>query len=140
MMKNDVIFPQGGPRPPRRRYAIVGDAMPCSLAVSEAPPLLGANDAPPVVPVNGAGRARAVLLCDHASAAIPKALGRLGLDPADLERHIAWDIGAAELVRRLAGMLEALAFLAGYSRLVIDCNRPPDELTSIREKIGRAHV
>ena len=124
--------------PATRPCAIVDGAMSRPLgkspsAVPEAPPLLGADDAPPVVPVNGPGRARVVLLCDHASAAIPKALGRLGLDPADLERHIAWDIGAAELVRRLAGMLDAPAFLAGYSRLVIDCNRPLDELTSIRE-------
>src|SRR3546814_6699564 len=50
----------------------------------------------------------------------------LGLSPADLDRHIAWDIGAAALTRRLAEMLDAPAFLGAYSRLLIDLNRPLD--------------
>ncbi len=48
-------------------------------------------------------------------------------------RHIAWDIGAAEVTRILAERLDALAVLCGYSRLVIDCNRPPGGPTSIAE-------
>jgi predicted N-formylglutamate amidohydrolase len=74
-----------------------------------------------------------LICCDHASNAIPKALGKLGLPERSLSRHIAWDIGAAELARRLADRLEVQAILAGYSRLVIDCNRQFDDPTSIAE-------
>jgi predicted N-formylglutamate amidohydrolase len=48
-----------------------------------------------------------------------------------LLRHIAWDIGAADVTRRLAGLLDAPAVLCGTSRLVIDCNRPLDDPTSV---------
>ncbi len=98
-----------------------------------APRLLGPEDPPAVELVNESGAARLVLVCDHASARIPTALGTLGLDPATLARHIAYDIGAAEVTRRLAETLDAVAVLSGYSRLVIDCNRPLDDPTSIRE-------
>ena len=85
--------------------------------------LLGADDPPPVEIVNPEGAAPVVFLCDHASNRVPLALDNLGLPPAELERHIAWDIGAAALTRRLAAHFDAPAVLAGYSRLVIDCNR-----------------
>jgi predicted N-formylglutamate amidohydrolase len=89
--------------------------------------------APAVVPVNPAGRAPFVLLCEHASRLLPPGYGRLGLEAAELDRHIAWDIGAAELATRVACLLDAPLFLAGYSRLLIDLNRPPDSPTSIPE-------
>ena len=54
---------------------------------------------------------------------MPRALGNLGLDAAQLARHIAWDIGAAEATRELARLLDASALLSGFSRLVIDPNR-----------------
>ena len=88
---------------------------------------------PPVVVVNEAGRAPFVLLCEHASRLLPKGYGRLGLPPAEFDRHIAWDIGAAEIATRVACVLDAPLFLAGYSRLLIDLNRPPDTATSIPE-------
>jgi predicted N-formylglutamate amidohydrolase len=72
-----------------------------------------------------------LITCDHASRLIPRALGTLGLSPDSLERHIAWDIGAAEVSRLLADRLEVEAILAGYSRLVIDCNRQLEDPTSI---------
>ena len=72
-----------------------------------------------------------LLACDHASRAIPRALGRLGLAEASTFRHIAWDVGAATLCRALADRLRADAVLAGYSRLVIDCNRRVEDPTSI---------
>lgn len=65
-----------------------------------------------------------LITVDHASRRIPEALGDLGLSPAELERHIAWDIGAAATGRLLAERLGAFLILQGYSRLVIDCNRP----------------
>lgn len=72
-----------------------------------------------------------LLLCDHAGRRIPRRLGTLGLDQTDLRRHIAWDIGAAEVTRRLSALLDATAVLQPYSRLVIDCNRPPGSADSI---------
>ncbi len=89
------------------------------------PPLLGPDDPPPFEVVNAQGRAPAVLICDHASRAVPRALDDLGLDRTLLRRHIGWDIGAGDVTRRLAALIDAPAVLAGYSRLVIDCNRPP---------------
>ncbi|WP_291298187.1 N-formylglutamate amidohydrolase [Elioraea sp.] len=86
---------------------------------------------PPVTVVNAGGRSPVVLICEHASNHIPDSHAGLGLDPADLLRHIAWDIGAAALARRLSALLDAPLFLSGYSRLLIDCNRPPGAATSI---------
>lgn len=94
-------------------------------------PLLGADDPPPYELVNPGGSAPLLLVCDHASYAVPAALHGLGLDESALRRHIGWDIGAADVTRRLAAMLDARAVLAGYSRLVIDCNRPLGSPTSI---------
>jgi predicted N-formylglutamate amidohydrolase len=51
-------------------------------------------------------------------------LGDLGLAAADRLTHVAWDIGTATLARRLARILDAPLVLSGYSRLVVDCNRP----------------
>jgi predicted N-formylglutamate amidohydrolase len=104
-----------------------------SKAATGGPSLLGADD-PPAFSLHGAhGELPALICCDHASRVIPRALGTLGLPPASLARHIAWDIGAAELSRHLADRLGVLAVLAGYSRLVIDCNRRLDDPTSIAE-------
>jgi len=74
-----------------------------------------------------------VLVCEHASKFIPDEYADLGLSPADLSRHIAWDIGAAQLTRRLAVLLDAPAFLGTYSRLLVDLNRPPEAASSIPE-------
>jgi len=72
-----------------------------------------------------------VLLCEHASRFIPIRYGNLGLAEPELSRHIAWDIGAAALARDLAARLDAPLFLHGYSRLLIDPNRPLAALDSI---------
>ena len=95
------------------------------------PDLLAPGDPPPFEVVNPSGRGLMVLTCDHASHAVPAALDGLGLDPADLRRHIGWDAGAAELTRRLSRRFDAPAVFSGYSRLVIDCNRSPDHPESI---------
>ena len=81
--------------------------------------------------MNGEGAAPILLVCDHASNRIPKALARLGLDEAALGLHVAADIGAADITRALASRLDAPALLANYSRLVVDLNRPPEHPTSI---------
>lgn len=100
---------------------------------SAAVPLIGPNEPDPVECVEEAGGLPLILVCDHASARIPSTLETLGLDEAELSRHIAIDIGAAGLTRNLAWSFGAPAVLAGYSRLVIDCNRDPRDHTSIRE-------
>jgi predicted N-formylglutamate amidohydrolase len=88
-------------------------------------PLLLASDEPaPFEAVEGQATSPFVLLCDHASPRIPRALESLGLPAHELTRHIAWDIGAAGLARELAHALGAILILQSYSRLVIDCNRP----------------
>lgn len=81
--------------------------------------------------VNGAGQSPFVLTCEHASSYIPARYNHLGLEPQDRLRHIAWDIGAADLARRLSSLIDAPLFLSGYSRLLIDCNRPLGAPTSI---------
>lgn len=66
-----------------------------------------------------------LLTCDHASTRVPAALAGLGVAPAELERHIGWDIGALDVAREMAAQLGARLIHQAYSRLVIDCNRPP---------------
>ena len=94
--------------------------------------LIGAEDPQPFELVNPAGKTQIVICSDHASNVVPKSLGTLGLDPSEFDRHIAVDIGAADVARRLAQTFDAPAILAGYSRLVIDYNRPLDDHTSVR--------
>lgn len=88
---------------------------------------------PAVTTINEAGTSPLVLLCEHASNLIPAEFNQLGLADAELTRHIAWDIGVASLSRTLSARLDAPLFLAGYSRLLIDCNRPIGAPTSIPE-------
>jgi predicted N-formylglutamate amidohydrolase len=93
--------------------------------------LLQDDEAPPYEVVNSHGRGEAVLIVDHASNRIPRCLRNLGLTPALLDTHIAWDAGAAAVARALAALLDAPLLLANYSRLVIDCNRAPGSTGSI---------
>lgn len=74
--------------------------------------------------VNEQGKSNLVLVCDHASNRVPACLNKLGLNDAQLADHIGWDPGAAAVARLLAKNLDAPLLLSGYSRLVIDCNRP----------------
>lgn len=93
---------------------------------------LASGDDPPFEVCNPQGSAPVLLLCDHASHAIPAIYQNLGLAPELLAtQHIAWDIGAACVTRGLAERLNAPAVLSGYSRLLIDCNRQPGDPTSI---------
>lgn len=72
-----------------------------------------------------------LLLCDHASNFIPQKYNSLGLPNGELERHIAYDIGAADVTRRLAELFHAPAILTNFSRLLIDPNRGLDDPTLI---------
>ena len=101
--------------------------------------LLGSQDVPPVLEDNAAGRSPFLLTCDHYGRLIPRILGDLGLPAAELTRHIAWDPGIAGVAEALSKHLDAHLIAQRYSRLVIDCNRPPDALSSI-PRISEATV
>ena len=62
---------------------------------SPASALIEPDEPPPFTLLNPEALRPILLVCDHASRAVPRALGSLGLDDAVLSRHIAWDIGAA---------------------------------------------
>jgi predicted N-formylglutamate amidohydrolase len=86
--------------------------------------LLGSDEPLPWHAENPHGSSGYLIICDHAGRRIPQRLGELGLSGNDLQRHIAWDIGAAEVATALGRSLDACVILQTYSRLVIDCNRP----------------
>lgn len=83
----------------------------------------------PVRTVNAQGRGPFALVCDHASNRIPAGFGSLGLPPAELVRHIAWDPGALAISLRLTELLDAPLVHSTVSRLVVDCNRYVDSDT-----------
>ena len=93
--------------------------------------LLGEHDIPPVHEVNAGGTSPFLLTADHYGRVLPRVLGDLGVAESELVRHIAWDIGIAGVAERLARMLDAHLIAQRYSRLVIDCNRPPAAVSSI---------
>jgi predicted N-formylglutamate amidohydrolase len=93
--------------------------------------LLGNEEVPPVYEDNAAGRSPFLLTCDHYGRLIPRVLGDLGLPESELTRHIAWDIGIAGVAEALSKHLDAHLVAQRYSRLVIDCNRPPTASSSI---------
>jgi predicted N-formylglutamate amidohydrolase len=95
---------------------------------------------PPFVTKPGDYSRGVVVICDHASKAIPPELHGLGLSPKDQERHIAWDIGAAEVAIFLAVRFNLPAVFSGVSRLVIDCNRNPDDPASIPAEVDKTPV
>lgn len=104
--------------------AAAGHALPSSMSSADAP-LLASDELRPWHVERADGPSPWFLFCDHAGRQIPRRLGTLGLDPTALASHIAWDIGAAAVGCRLGEALDATVVLQPYSRLVIDCNRPP---------------
>jgi predicted N-formylglutamate amidohydrolase len=95
--------------------------------------LLAPEDLTPVSVYNEGSSSPLLIVADHAGNSIPHCLARLGLEDSEIERHIGWDIGIAGVCRELADALDATLVLQNYSRLVIDCNRPPGSETSIPE-------
>jgi predicted N-formylglutamate amidohydrolase len=101
------------------------------MTALDAQPALMALAEPPVIERNVSGTSPFLLTCDHYGRLIPDALGDLGLPESELTRHIAWDIGIAGVAERVSSALDAHLIAQRYSRLVIDCNRPPDAASSI---------
>ena len=81
--------------------------------------------------VPGRRDAGLLLICDHAVNALPAGYGTLGLSADQLERHIAYDIGALAVTRGIAQALGAPAIATRFSRLLIDVNRGLDDPTLI---------
>ena len=87
----------------------------------------------PYEEINPGGGSDVLVLCDHASNVVPDAVGggSLELSQADMQRHIAYDLGARGVAVELARLLDAPAVLSRFSRLVIDPNRGEDDPTLI---------
>jgi predicted N-formylglutamate amidohydrolase len=102
----------------------------CLLEGEEAPALL----------MNDGGRSSCVLVCEHASHRLPKSLGTLGLPESELQRHIAWDLGAEKVACLLSRLMDAPLVLQRYSRLAFDCNRPPDSADAMPEISETTHI
>jgi len=102
--------------------------------------LLAADEPLPFSIENASGASPFFLTCDHAGRRIPRSLGDLGLDESELQRHIAWDIGAAGVMSQLSRRLDAFAIAQTYSRLVIDCNRPFESPTLIALRSERTDI
>ena len=101
-----------------------------------------ADDLPRLLPSDGkdavsvlTGRGPVCLVCEHASAAIPRNLEELGLAPEDRYSHAVWDIGAAHLALKMAARLGGSLIMARYSRLVCDLNRPPEAPDAMPERV-----
>jgi predicted N-formylglutamate amidohydrolase len=88
----------------------------------------------PVEILNGDGRGPALLVCEHASNHFPAAWGDLGLDAAARESHAAWDPGAEALATLLSRALDAPLVAGRVSRLIYDCNRPPEDPSAMPER------
>ena len=93
--------------------------------------LLAADEPEAVAVQNPNSDSPILFISDHAGRRIPRRLGTLGLSDADLERHIAWDIGIQGVTTPMADKLGATYIYQRYSRLVIDCNRRPGVSQSV---------
>jgi len=95
--------------------------------------LLTFRDGPEYTVINERGSSDYIIICDHSSNGVPERLNRLGLDDAELSRHIGVDIGTATAGLYLQRKLDAPAIFAGFSRLVLDLNRGHDNPEQIAE-------
>ncbi|WP_137128761.1 N-formylglutamate amidohydrolase [Rhizobium sp. FY34] len=94
---------------------------------------LNSADGEPVVVDNRHGNGAVLLVCEHASRQLPQSLGTMGLSEEALSSHIAWDPGALAVSRLMAESLDAVLISQRFSRLVYDCNRPPESPGAIRD-------
>lgn len=102
--------------------------------------VLSKEDHPAVRVENAKGAGKCVIVCDHASNRIPKALNNLGLSPANLKKHIAWDPGTEDIGLHLSKALDVPVVISGYSRLVADLNRGHDSDECMREVYDKIKV
>ncbi|GGE43254.1 N-formylglutamate amidohydrolase [Actibacterium pelagium] len=72
-----------------------------------------------------------LILCEHASNRVPACLNDLGVSQEVLNSHVAWDPGALGVAKTLRQKLDASLINGNISRLVYDCNRPPEAESAI---------
>ncbi len=96
--------------------------------------ILSAADGGAVSVENAAAAGDVLLVCEHASRTLPQRAGDLGLSEEALSSHIAWDPGALDLARMLSRSLDATLVAQRFSRLIYDCNRPPESPAAMPEK------
>jgi predicted N-formylglutamate amidohydrolase len=94
----------------------------------------------PVELIDGDHRKGLIILCDHAANTLPPQYSTLGLGPDQLERHIAYDIGARGVATGIAHRLGVPAVLSTFSRLLVDPNRGEDDPTVIMKIADGAMV
>ncbi|KEQ05075.1 N-formylglutamate amidohydrolase [Pseudorhizobium pelagicum] len=90
-------------------------------------------DGDPVAVENPDGKGEVLLVCEHASRRLPQRYGTLGLSGDALASHIAWDPGALAVAQRMSRQLDATLIYQRFSRLIYDCNRPPDSPAAMRD-------
>jgi predicted N-formylglutamate amidohydrolase len=90
----------------------------------------------PIAPeiVNPGGAGPLLLVCEHASNVIPARYANLGISADVADSHAAWDPGACSVARAVSRRLDAPLIAAAVSRLVYDCNRPPEAPGAMPEK------
>jgi predicted N-formylglutamate amidohydrolase len=101
------------------------------LATLKPAPMLETFTAPPPRVVNPHGASQVLLVCEHASNYVPRELCGLGATAETLTSHAAWDPGAIEVAEAMSVELDATLVSAQVSRLVYDCNRPPEAASAI---------
>jgi predicted N-formylglutamate amidohydrolase len=83
----------------------------------------GVNEAYSILP--GDEATGLLIVVDHASRTIPADID-LGIDQVHAEKHIGWDIGAADLGGALCARLGCPGLFGAVSRLVLDLHREED--------------
>jgi predicted N-formylglutamate amidohydrolase len=96
--------------------------------------ILTGEEGDPVALENAVAQGPVILVCEHASRQLPASLGTLGLSAEALASHIAWDPGALAVSRLMAERLDATLLFQRFSRLVYDCNRPPESPAAMPAK------
>lgn len=92
------------------------------------------SDGLPVTVTNPDGASPILLVCEHASKTIPNNLDNLQLDTQTANSHVAWDPGALAVTKLLGEAFDATTITANFSRLVYDCNRPPEAAGAMPKK------
>ena len=90
--------------------------------------------------INAKGSGPIVLVCEHASNAVPDEFTTPLPDKQNLNEHIAWDPGAKALAQLLSQSFNAPLVCSRVSRLIYDCNRPPESASAIPEKSERFEI
>lgn len=106
----------------------------------DCPDTLAAKDLAPVTVLNPKATRSVLLIADHAGNSVPEAMNGLGLEESQMNRHIAWDPGAADVVEQLSQRWQATAVLANYSRLIVDPNRPLGDMSAMPESSDNTAV